>query len=156
MNKLCALGLLILMSCATKIKSNSSSIMKGAGDSRIKKVEYLDNYTYFLTEISDDKTYGYAESNPIKVGGVKESEGPLNQRRFLDALYGPNDKKMIYWRAGSCCPVQTSAGFNNLGMLDRYGAVEIGSSDTLTLYLNMYDKGDLMIPVGLRAKESKK
>lgn len=147
------LGIIIISSCAAPKTSISAALKKGEGDTRTKKVEYIDNYTYLLTETSDDKTYGYSESNPIKVGGVSEREGPLNQRRFLDALYGPNNKKMIYWRAGSCCPIETSAGFNNLGMLDKYRAVEIGSSDTLTLYINMYDKGDLKIPMGLQAKE---
>lgn len=85
---------------------------------------------------------------------MHKKEGPLNERRFLNALYGPNDKKMTYHRVGSCCPFKTPNGFiNGGGMLDRYRIVEIGNKDTLDIYINMYDTGDLKIPFGLKAKE---
>ena len=149
MKKLILLSIIIFTSCNAGKTSPSSS------DTRTKNIEFLDQYTFLLTESSQDKTYGYEKSNPINVGGIKESEGPLNQRRFLEALYGPNDKKMIYWRNGSCCAFETKSGFGGLGMLDIYSLVELGGADTLTLYLNFYDEGDLKIPLGLRAKERK-
>lgn len=149
MKKLLLFSIIIFTSC------NASKTAKSFSDTRTREVEFLDSYTFLLTENSEDKTYGYDKSNPIKVGGVKENEGPLNQRRFLDALYGPNDKKMIYWRNGSCCHFDTKNASTYQGLLDIYSLVEIGGADTLTLYLNFYDKGDLKIPVGLRAKERK-
>ena len=153
MKKAYLLAIFVISSCASSKSSNSFTSGKGYGDTRTKEVVFIDNYTYLLTDNATEDSYGYDKSNPIKVGGVQESEGPLNQRRFLDALFGPNDKKMIYWRAGSCCPFETAAGFNNMGMLDMYKIHEIGSNDTLTLFINLYDKGDLLIPVGLKAKE---
>ena len=147
-------GILVLVGCSSKKTANFEDTNKGVGDTRTKPVEYIDQNTYLLTEMSDDKTYGYEKSNPIKVGGVHDKTGPLNERRFLNALYGPNDKKMTYFRAGSCCPFKTPNGFmNNTGMLDIYRVVEIGSKDTLDIYINMYDTGDLKIPLGLKAKE---
>lgn len=154
MKKLILIALFVSLSCSTK--KTVSSEDKGVGDTRTTQVELLDKNTYLLTETSDDKSYGYDQSNPIKVGGVHTSEGPLNERRFLNALYGPNNKKMVYYRAGSCCPFKTPNGFvNNMGMLDRYRLAEIGSKDTLDIYINIYDAGDLKIPFGLQAQTKK-
>jgi len=151
MKKIFPFALLIALSCSPKKTAVSGD--KGIGDTRTKPVELIDNDTYLLTEMSDDKTYGYDRSNPIKVGGVHDKEGPLNERRFLNSLFGPNDKKITYFRSGSCCPFKTPNGFNNGGMLDHYRITEIGSKDTFDIYINMYDTGDLKIPFGLKAKE---
>ncbi|WPR70935.1 2-dehydro-3-deoxyphosphooctonate aldolase [Flavobacterium sp. NG2] len=152
MKKIMASIAVITISCSSKKTITTED--KGTGDTRTKTVELIDHSTYLLTEQSDDKTYGYNQSNPIKVGGVKTQEGPLNERRFLNALFGPSDKKMTYFRAGSCCPFKTPNGFiNNSGMLDRYRLTEIGTKDTIDIYINMYDTGDLKIPFGLKAKE---
>lgn len=121
------------------------------GHTRTKPVESIDDRTYFLTELSDDTTYGYQESNPVKVGS--EGGGPRNERRFLNALLGPEGQAIKYFRAGSCCPFETPNGMiENSGMLDLYKITWAGSADTLSIYLNMYDDGDLKIPAGLRAK----
>jgi len=153
MNKLNILaGLTILIGCATQntgTKSNS-----GRGDTRTTEIKFLDDNTYLLTETTADKSYGYNKFNPIKVGGSKESSGPRNERRFLNAMLGPNGEEVKYFRAGSCCAFKTPNGLmDNTGMLDRYRLTWTGSSDTLSIYLNMYDKGDLMVPVGLTAKK---
>lgn len=50
--------------------------------------------------ISADKTYGYTQGNPVRVGG-----GPSRERAFLDNLRGPNGEKVTYTRLSS-----TSAG----------------------------------------------
>ncbi|QHT72044.1 2-dehydro-3-deoxyphosphooctonate aldolase [Rhodocytophaga rosea] len=106
-----------------------------------------------MTESANDKTYGYEKGNPVKVGGSKENSGPKNQRRFLNGLLGPNGEQIKYYRAGSCCGFKTPNGlFDNIGLLDLYKVYWDGS-DTLNIYINLYDKGDLMIPVGLTAKQ---
>ena len=154
MKKLMLLAVLLTLACSTK--KNNVSEDKGIGDTRTKPVEFIDNNTFLLTEMSDDKTYGYDKSNPVKVGGVHDKNGPLNERRFLNALFGPNDKKMMYFRSGSCCAFKTPNGFiDNMGMLDRFRLTEIGSKDTIDIYINMYDAGDLKIPFGLKAQVKK-
>ena len=142
---------MILISCRAS-KSLNRLKSKGGRETRIKIVQNIGDFTYQLTEITDDKAYKFEESNSIKVGGVNEKEDPLNQRRFIEPLYESKDKKMIYWREGSCYPSKTDHRIDNIGMLYRYRAVEISGSDSLTLYLKMYDKGDLKIPSGLKAK----
>jgi hypothetical protein len=153
MNKLLiSIGLTILAGCAPQKMGTTST--GGRGDTRTKQVEFLDDNTYLITEVTDDKTYGYNKSNPVKVGGAKEDSGPKNERRFLNGLLGPNGEEIKYFRGGSCCSFKTPNGtFGNSGMLDRYRVTWVGSSDTLDIYINMYDKGDLKIPVGLTAKK---
>lgn len=122
---------------------------RSKGDDRSQKVEYVNDNTYLLKEKAEDKSYGFNKDNPIKVGGMKESSGPKNERRFLNALRGPNGEKVSYARGGSCCPFETPNGLlDNTGLLDRYWITWEGSKDTLNLYLNMYDYGNLKIPAG--------
>lgn len=153
MNKiLITIGLAILAGCA--IQKTGTMTKVGRGDTRTKEVEFLADNTYLLTAITEDKSYGYDQSNPIKVGGGLSS-GASNERRFLNALLGPNGEEVHYSRVGSCCAFKTPNGLmNNTGLLDKYWLTWAGSSDTLNIYINMYDKGDLQIPVGLTARKS--
>ncbi len=146
---------IIILSCSstkntTKAKSTSISETETVN----KRAKLLNNYTFILTEKSKDKTYGYEENNPVKVGGVKSSEGPLNERRFLNALAGPNGEKVTYHRAGSCCHFKTKNGMiNGTGLLDKYRVTWEGSKDTVSIYINMYDFGKLKAPVGFEIKK---
>lgn len=108
---------------------------------------------FHITAQSSDKSYGFTESNPIKVGGRSESMGPKNERRFLSALKGPKGEKVRFYREGSCCLFETpnvEKGFK--GSLDIYKIYWEDMTDTLKIYINMYDKDSLMIPSGLTSK----
>ena len=143
---------MIVTGCASQ--KNAATASAGLGDTRTKHVEYLDDNSYLLVDVSDDPTYGYDKANPVKVGGVSESSGPANERRFLNALLGPNGEEINYFRAGSCCHFKTPNGImDNTGLLDLYRVYWSGASDTLDIYINMYDKGDLKVPVGLTARK---
>ena len=142
----------IVTACATQ--KSSTTTAAGRGDARASQIQIIDDNTYLLTEMSSEKDYGFKKSNPVKVGGISERSGPLNERRFLNALLGPNGEEIRYLRAGSCCPFKTPNGMlNNTGMLDIYRIFWSGGQDTLDIYINMYDKGDLKIPIGLTAKK---
>ncbi len=104
----------------------------------------LDENTFKLTEVSIDRTYGYAESNPIRVGN-----GPKNARRYLNALAGPKGQKITYSRTGSCCTFKTPLGYGGIGQLDKYKIAWTGQSSPLILYLNMFESGVLKCPFGL-------
>lgn len=148
MNKLLVAIGLILVGCAAQKVATS-----GNGNTRTKQVVFLDENTYLLTDIAEDKSYGYKESNPVKVGGINERSGPKNERRFLNGLLGPNGEEISYYRLGSCCPFKTSnAPFENMGLLDHYRVSWAGTSDTLDIFINMYDEGDLMIPIGFTGR----
>lgn len=144
-------GLIALLGCASPKNTGGSNT--GKGDTRTRAVELLDNNTFLLTDRAADKSYAFERSNPVKVGGSSDSTGPANERRFLNALVGPNGEQVSYARAGSCCPFKTPHGLiDNTGMLDRFRITWTGSKDTLDIFINMYDKGDLYIPVGLNAR----
>jgi hypothetical protein len=149
--------LIFLSACSASTQSTTASEKNAnakPGDTRTISVESIDMTTYLLTETTTDKTYGYTEKNAVKVGGDRDNNGPKNERRFLNALLGPNGEPVTYFRAGSCCNFKTPNGtINNMGLLDRYRVSWEGSKDTVNLYLNMYDKGNLQIPVGFTAKK---
>ena len=93
--------------------------------------------------VSDDETYGYHESNPIKCGG-----GPSGEREYLSLLRGPNDEPVRFSRDGSCCGFETPNGILGGGMLDIY-SVWIGDQpEPVKLYLNMYDYEQPKAPKG--------
>jgi hypothetical protein len=91
-----------------------------------------------LTEVSTDATYGLSEKNPIEVAGTDISEGPLNERRFLNALAGPNGEQIGYNRAGSCCPVKSENEFMGSAMLDNYIVTWEGTKDTVSIESNSW------------------
>lgn len=139
------LVVLLFTSCGSKKEIASK-------DLNVKQ-ELLDEKTFKIYLYSDDKTYGYTEKNPIMVGGVKTQEGPLNERRFLNALVGPNGEKISYYRIGSCCQFSTPNGMiDNGGLLDKYSVTYEGLDKEIILYINMYDSGKLKVPVGFKLK----
>ena len=106
-----------------------------------------DEQTFLLKEISTDPTYG-TNKNPVQTG-----DGPTSERRFLNALTGPNGERISYYRAGSCCPVKSKKGFMGMAMLDNYRVTWEGSKDTVSIYINMYDYSELKAPVGFTIKK---
>jgi hypothetical protein len=137
--------------CGSTSKSTSAS-----GQTYKKsQAELLDHNTFVLTAISEDDSYGYTEKNPVMVGGVNSSEGPLNERRFLNALLGPDGQKVTYHRTGSCCPFKSPNGmFNNGALLDRYEVTYDGLSKPVFIYINMYDFGLLVAPKGFTIRKN--
>lgn len=131
----------ILSACAS-----STSLTNGP------KTKLKDDSTFLLKEITTDKTYGYTEGNPIRVGGALDN-GPLNERRFLNALAGPDGQEITYNRTGSCCPFKTPNGIKGTGLLDRYEITIKGLNKKRILYINMYDRAILKVPVGFTVKE---
>lgn len=121
---------------------------KGAG-----KTKLLDNRTFLLTAVSTDPTYGLSEKNPVQVGGVDKDEGPLNEQRYLNALAGPNGEGIRYYRRGSCCAVKSKNGFMGMALLDNYKVSWEGSKDTVSIFINMYDYGELKAPVGFTIRK---
>lgn len=127
----------VLISCSTT-KQASKNV----------KQSLKDNNTFLITEISNDKTYGLSPKNPIEVGGAKDSQGPKNEWRYLNALSGPNGEAISYYRLESCCPVKSENGFMGSAMLDNYRVTWENSKDTVSIYINMYDSGKLKAPFG--------
>ena len=107
------------------------------------------NGSFLITAISTDPNYGYSPEKAVEVGGVKNSQGPNNERRYLNSLRGPNGETLKFHRRGSCCAVKSENGFGGYAMLDIYEVYWKGSDDTLSIYINMYDSTELFAPQGL-------
>lgn len=129
LNVLLILSALLLASCA------SSRPRAGGGESNARADIHAADY-------------GYSPENPIRVGGASPRQGPPAERAYLSSLRGPNGEPVTYEREGSCCPFETENGFGGLGLLDGYKVEYDGIEKPVTLYLNMYDGGELGAPVG--------
>jgi hypothetical protein len=105
-----------------------------------------------ISTVSADPTYGYTSQNPVKVAGLAES-GPRAEQVFLSALRGPNGETIEYWRRGACCPFDTKFSELGTGLLDVYEVTYAGLGEPLLLYLDMYEPGEVAVPLGLSARE---
>jgi hypothetical protein len=158
----------IAISCIILLLSSCSSSKKAAHSNSINnkttntKATYghlfftgerffISDNAYRLDSISSDETYGYSVKNPIMVGKEGES-GPVNERRFLNALLGPNGEEVTYNRLGSCCMFESPNGFMGGGMMDKYEVTYSGLEKPVILYINMYDPGVLKAPKGFTFK----
>ena len=132
--------------------SNSNSNSVDYGSPNINQ-ELIDDNTFKINKYSTDSTYGYTIENPIMVGNAGGS-GPVNERRFINALTGPNGEIIEYYRLGSCCHFKTSNGlFGDSGLLDKYSLTYRGLKKDLVIYINMYDSDTLKVPIGLELKK---
>ena len=109
--------------------------------------------TFVITEYSKDKQYGYQQDYPINVFYKNTKDETLNQKRFLDALVGPKGEKINYKKLESCCPFPTKRNEIGAGFLDVYELSWEGLKTPIKLYLNSYEKGALLIAVGLNLKK---
>ena len=77
----------------------------------------------------------------------------LNAERFLNALAGPNGEKITFNKIESCCPFPTKRSEMGAGFLDVYELQWEGQTNPVKLYLNIYERGYLLVPVGLSIKK---
>jgi hypothetical protein len=137
--------LFISTSCGTKRSSTAT-----LSSSNIPQLTNGDPFDF--QEVATDKKYGYTAEMPIKVGGESEGNGSLNQRKFLNALAGPNGEKIKYNRIGSCCPYKTDKSAFGTAFLDKYQITWDGQEKPIVLLIDFYEKGILKIPFGLTKK----
>ena len=106
------LSVLLLTSCCSWMQNITK---------RSVKHELMDPNTFLIRDVANDATYAFSQSNPVKVGGAETNNGILNERRFLNALRGPNGETIKYELSGSCCYYKIRQGSSSsVGLLDRY------------------------------------
>ena len=111
------------------------------------------NNTFIIATFSKDKKYGYDKDYPINIFYLNTKNDTINQPRFLNALAGPNGEKITYKKLESCCPFPTKRFETGAGLLDVYEIYWEGQEKPIKLYLNIYEKGILMVPFGLTLKK---
>lgn len=117
-----------------------------------KQPEMLDETTYKLEIKASDKKYGFHPDYPVNIGFGLLNQREYNPQKFLNALQGPNGEKITYTHDGNCCPFPTDKSELGVGMLEVYLITWEGNANPFTIYLNIYEKGDVMIPIGFTAK----
>jgi hypothetical protein len=145
--------ILFLLSISLLISScvSTRSTIKNVDDSAPDLIVNGDN-TFEINQFSTDKKYGYDKDYPINIF-YKTTNTDVNQERFLNALAGPKGEKISYTKLESCCPFPTKRSDMGAGFLDVYELKWEGQKKPIVLYLNIYGKGVLMVPFGLRIKE---
>ena len=109
--------------------------------------------SFIITQKATDKRYAYHENYPVNVGFTSLSDGTNNQIRFLNALAGPNGEKVTYVKKDACCPFPTKKTEMGAGTIDMYEVTWEGNTKPVILYINKFEKGVLMIPVGFTARK---
>lgn len=141
-----------LLFIATSCVSTQSTL-KNIDDNAPSPV-LRDNNTFAISVLSTDKKYGYNKDYPVNIFFESTAGDTKNEYRFLNALAGPNGEKISYKKLESCCPFPTKRSDMGAGLLSVYELTWIGQRSPVTLYLNIYEKGILMIPLGLAAKKN--
>lgn len=142
------IALSILISSCVSTKSTLKNVDDSAPDLVINN-----NNTFDIKLFSTDKKYGYDKDYPINIF-YQTSKSDINQERFLNALAGPKGEKITYTKLESCCPFPTKRSDMGAGFLDVYELKWEGQKKPIILYLNIYEKGILMVPMGLRLKNN--
>ena len=109
--------------------------------------------TFIVTEYSKDLKYGFNEEYPVNVFYINSKDENLNASRYLNALAGPNGEKITYTKIESCCPFPTKRTEIGAGYLDIYELKWEGQNKPIRLYINIYERGYILIPIGLSIKK---
>lgn len=140
--------LLITVTSCISTKSTLKNVDDNAPDLVLSK-----NNTFVISLFSKDKKYGYNPDYPINIFFRNTKDESVNEIRFLNALAGPNGEKITYKRLETCCPFPTKRSDMGAGFLNVYELTWEGQKKPVNLYLNIYEKGILMVPMGLTLKK---
>jgi len=131
---------------------STKSTLKNVDDNAPTPTLTKDNI-FLITLYSKDKKYGFEPDYPVNVFYLNSKDENLNAKRFLDALAGPNGEKITYIKIESCCPFPTKRHQIGAGFLDVYELTWVDQKQPIKLYINIYERGYLMVPVGLSLKK---
>lgn len=131
---------------------STKSTIKNIDDNAPDLVLTKDN-VFAITEYSKDSKYGYDKDYPVNIFYKNTKNDSINQPRFLNALAGPNGEKIFYKKVEICCPFPSKKSEGGAGLLDVYEITWVGQKKPVRLYLNIYEKSILMVPVGFTLKQ---
>lgn len=96
-----------------------------------------------LEAIAHDPAYGLDKIRPVQTG-----PGFVAEWRYLNALRGPRGEMVYYQRVGACCAFDTTDAERGKGFLDHYTLRYAGLEKPIDIYLNMFETGALLAPLG--------
>lgn len=110
-----------------------------------------------------DSTFGYTVENPLKLKKGNAGKSIDNSHKFLSGLRTfDNQTLSLLYRTSTSDPAykEPRIRINNrqtglplggkMGILDKYVFVTSTTKDTVTLFVDIYNKGNLFLPVGLK------
>ena len=130
---------------------STKSTLKNVDDS----APYLivnDQNAFVIKERATDEKYGYDKDYPINLFHLNTANDSINQKRFFNALTGPNGERIFYEKVGICCPFPSKKSASGAALLDIYEVKWQGQKTPVTLYLNIYEKGFIQAPKGFGLK----
>lgn len=117
-------------------------------EKEVPQHDLVDLNTFKIEKTAKSAAYGYSTQTPVKVGGAADNQGILNERRFLNALRGPNGEKITYELVGSCCYYQfTDSNQKQIGLLDRY-KITIVDKEYILYFAPYETEKELFAPKG--------
>ncbi len=116
-------------------------------------IPVIKDNAFVVTESSKDSKYGYDPDYPVNVFYKDAKDENLNAERYLRALAGPKGEAVTFTKLESCCPFPTKRTAVGAGFLDLYELRWEGQKNPVKLYVNIYERGYLLVPVGLSAKK---
>lgn len=148
MNKLIAIPvLLFLLASCVSTKNTIKNIDESAPAPKVSGDAFV------ITEFSKDPKYGYDPDYPVNVFYKTSKNETINAERYLRALSGPNGEKLFFKKVDSCCPFPTVHSDMGAGFVDIYELSWVGQKKRLRLYINVYSKGEIKVPMGLGLKK---
>lgn len=119
-------------------------------------------------ETSTDSAYGYSAMNPLKLKKGNQGKSIINSEKFLSGLKTEDNQSLTYlFRATVSNPTYKEGKIRltnrytgmpmsgKLGLLDKYVFLTSNSKDTVRLFVDIYNKGTLMLPIGLKYEPKK-
>ncbi len=140
-----ALLIAILISAVSCVSTKST--LKNVND-KASIPQLTANNTFVITQFSNDPKYGYNKDYPINVFYRNTKDEAINPQRYLNALTGPKGEKLFFKKIEVCCPFPTKNSEMGGGFLAIYEVTWVGLKQPVKLYLNSYEKGDLLVPIG--------
>lgn len=146
--QLVLLAILVTASSCVSTKSTLKNVDEDAPALLLKGDAFV------ITEFSSDKKYGYDKDYPVNLFFKNTKDEDINPKRFFAALSGPNGEKIFYKKVDSCCPFPSKHTEMGAGFLDLYEVTWVGLARPIKIYLNIYSKGKLMVPMGFGLKKA--
>jgi hypothetical protein len=110
-----------------------------------------------------DSTYGYSGMNPIRLRKGNTEKSILQQMNYLSGLTTADRQRLVLLSHSSVADPGSKEPFINVNdrfskspanastrVLDKYVFLTADTKDTITLFIDIYNKGEVMLPVGLK------
>ena len=131
---------------------STKSTLKNVDENALTPKVSTEN-TFVITEFSKNPKYGYDQDFPINLYFRNIKEEPKNLERYFNALTGPKGEKIFYKKVATCCPFPTKKSEMGAGFIDIYEITWVGQKKPIRLFVNIFEKSVLMVPMGFELKK---